>query len=274
MSSPSPASSSPDASLAYLPISSAAIGACAAVMHSSFSRFGRSVSQPSDFPTPDAGCGFIGFYVSRPDCLHLMAVRRSADSSVENFVEGVGEVLGMAMMDCGDEAAGLGPVAVSPAAQGQGAGRELMLRCLAEAKRRRIASTRLIAVVANITSFSLYHSLGFRVHEYMVEVHSHVSAVHYKQLSDEMRAASISVRPMQRDDIAACSQLHVASTSYSRLPGLSISFESQASQRKQAEGSGPDDSSTDAPIVTCHVAVSSGGAILGYCAGVQAAVTH
>ena len=207
-----------------------------------------------------------------------MAVRPSSDRSSAHWVDGVGEVLGMVLMDPSDEVAGLGPLAVSPAAQSMGVGRGLMVRCVEECRRRRIRSLRLVAIVANITSFSLYHSLGFRAYEYMVALHGHLTEARHRAVMDDMRAAGVSVRPMLRDDIAACNQLHIATNSVSRLAGLTFSFDSQPSQQqRQHKLNGSDTAhngsdglhsgSSDGPSVGCYVAVADSGAILGYCTG-------
>ena len=258
-----------DPSLVYLPISPAALDVCTAICYHSFNNFNRSVSQPVETSSLEVSRSLIVTRISRPTTFHLMAVRQTTDSGVEYWVDGVGEVLGLVLMDCADEVAALAPLVVSTSAQGRGVGRALVERCMEEARQRRITSIRLIAIVANIASFSLYHSLGFRTYQYLVALAGHVTAEQYKQLSDEMQAAGVSVRAMQRDDLAACNQLHIATTSFSRLAGLTHSFDSQPAQRQLAVAASDAQQNGAAAGATtgCYVAVRDGGRIAGYCTG-------
>ena len=265
MSSSTVAPSSHPAPVEYTPISEAVDDALTAILFTAFNSFTHSVGLPDELASLDMARGFVVHGRTSPATFHLMATRPSNDSGAEHYVHGVGEVLGMVYMDCGDEAWGIGPVAVSPSAQGRGVGRALMLRCLKEAKQKRVQSVRLVGTVANNAAFALYHSLGFRACEYMVDVHGHFPADRYSLLVDEMRADGISVRPMTRDDLVACDQLHVATTSFSRLAGITSSFDAQPSQQAQSNGQ-PHETGT-APTVSCHVAVDASGALVGYSTG-------
>ena len=269
MSSTVPPSSLSADSVVYLPIDTAALDVCASICHSSFNSFNRSVALPPEFPSIEGSRGLIVGRISRPTTFHLMAVRRTMDRSIDNWVDGVGEVLGVVMMDTADEVAGLGPLAVSTAVQSRGVGRGLMERCMEHVRQRRIKSLRLIAIVANIASFSLYHSLGFRACDYMVVLQGHIDEQQQQQLTGAMKKEGVSVRAMARDDVAVCDRLHVATNSVSRLRGITFSFESQPSQqrRKQDGSEGQPRGSVDAPTTGCYVAVAASGAIVGYCTG-------
>ena len=265
----SPASSI-DASIELIPIVPAAVDVCAAICHGSFKHFNASVSLPTEYANVEEARDGINFYISQPTVFHLMAVRATSDSSVVNYVEGIGEVLGLVMMSCADEAGALGPLAVHMGSQSKGIGRALTQRCIDDAKQRGVKSVRLVGLVANITAFSLYQSLGFRQCEYAITVLGHVNAAQYKQLSAEMQSAGITVRPMERDDIDTCNQLHIASNSFSRIADLTHSFESQPSQAKatgESHSNGQQNGSTPAPTVGCWVAVRADGTIVGYCNG-------
>ena len=266
MSSATPTDSPPDAAIVYLSISPAAVDVCASVVHHSFNNFNRTVNLPAESASIAGSRELVVSRLSRPTTFHLMAVKPTADSVVEHYVEGVGEVVGVVMMDLADEAAGLAPLVVNTLAQSRGVGRELMLRCIGEADRRGVKSIRLIAIVANVASFSLYHSLGYRACEYAVAVQSHFTEAHHKQLAHDMLAAGINIRPMQREDLAACNQLHVATMCVSRLAGITHSFDSQPSQREQPI-SATAHSGSPGPTTGCWVAVGSGGALVGYCTG-------
>ena len=255
-------------SVVYLPISQSAAAACASVNFSAINHFNASVGQQPEYPSLQANHQSLLARISRPTTFHLMAVLQTADSSAEHWVDGVGEVLGVVMMDCSNEAAVIGPVAVSTSAQCRGVGRALTQRCIEEAKQRRIKSLRVQQVAANAVSFSLYHSLGFRAFEYMVALQGHVSAAHYKRLSNEMQVAEVSIRAMERADIAVCNQLYVATNSFSRLADITHCFDSQPSQLWEAPRfDGQQNGATAAPIASCLVAVGAGGAIVGYCTG-------
>ena len=248
-------STAADGSLAYLPVTESAALACSAMFGASFNARTRALGLPNELPTAahDYRPVVLGL-LSRPGNWDVMAVRvGAADTGTEQWVDGLGEVLGAAFMDCGDEAWGIGPIAVSPSAQGRGVGRALMQRCLEEAKQKGVQSVRLVGTVSNIASFGLYHSLGFRACEYMVDVHGHILAEKYTLLDDERRADGISLRPMTRDDIAACSQLYIAANSFSRLAGITGSFE------QQGAGGGP--------AVSCYVAVDENDKVVGYSTG-------
>ncbi|MEX2237075.1 MAG: GNAT family N-acetyltransferase [Dehalococcoidia bacterium] len=79
---------------------------------------------------------------------------------------------GLTVMATLDEVAGIGPVAVDIGSQGLGIGRSLMVAALDEAERRGHTKVRLIQDAFNVTSLSLYASLGFQVVEPMVTVRS------------------------------------------------------------------------------------------------------
>ena len=239
---------------------------CAALNFSSVSHFNASVGQPPELPSLQANHDAIQSRISRPTTVHLMAVRQTVDSRVDHWLEGVGELLGIVLMDCSNEVAGLGPLVVGTSVQSRGVGRALTQRCMEEAKQRGVQSVRLQQVVANVASFSLYHSLGFRACEYMVALQGHVSAAHHKRLGDEMQADGINIKAMERDNIAVCNQLHVATNSVSRLAGIVGSFDLQPSQQQKVGGAQPN-CSTAAPTVGCYVAVNAGGGIVGYCTG-------
>ena len=240
-----------NAPVVYVPIEAAAMDACSTVGYQAFARFSLSISQPADFPSAAIYCLVIQARLSKPDTFHLMAVVQNTESSADNFVTGLGQVVGSVLMECEDEVAAIGPISVDSSTQSRGIGRQLMKLCLAEAARRKFSSVRLINTVSNITAFGLYHSLGFRACEYMVAVKGNISAEQQRQLSKEMESEGVSVRPMEAKDVAACNQLHIATTSFSRLAGITHSFESQLSL----------------PSVCCFVAVDCNDAIVGYCDG-------
>ena len=253
MSASAVAASSRAASVEYTAVTAPAVDACANVLFSAFDTLNRSLGLPPEFPSVDLPRAILSHACADPSTYLQMAVRPNANSDAEHYVAGVGEVLGVVYMSCADEVWGIGPIATSTAAQGQGIGRGLMQRCLKEAESKQVRSVRLIGAVSNVGSFGLYHSLGFRVCEYMVDVQGDIAPSQRKQLDADMHADGISIRPMTRDDIAACSQLYIAANSFSRLAGITGSFE------QQGAGGGP--------AVSCYVAVDNSDKVVGYTTG-------
>ncbi|HEY7832240.1 MAG TPA: GNAT family N-acetyltransferase, partial [Ktedonobacterales bacterium] len=95
-----------------------------------------------------------------------------------------------------DAVAGIGPLTVDPAHQGQGIGRALMRDALAYAKRHAIERVRLMQSSFNPASLSLYASLGFVAKEAVAHLHAAPAA-----------ASDPSVRPMNADDLSAIEDL-------------------------------------------------------------------
>jgi ribosomal protein S18 acetylase RimI-like enzyme len=105
---------------------------------------------PLDFPNIAVARKVIGMLVQRQDFY-----------SVAALVDG--EVVGSNFLSLMDPVAGVGPITVDLAFQGQGIGRTLMIDVIEYARRNNIKSVRLHQDAFNVASLSLYASLGFEV---------------------------------------------------------------------------------------------------------------
>ena len=146
-----------------------------------------------------------------------------------------------------------------------------MQHCLAHAAKAGFRSVRLCNVVANVTAFSLYHSLGFGASDYMMHIKGRIAPQHQQRLAADMQAAAVTVRPMAESDIADCDRLQLATTAYSRYHSILHSFRSQLSQRLLTAAQQLEDKTAQPgsgePQHTCFVAVDGQQRLLGYTDG-------
>jgi ribosomal protein S18 acetylase RimI-like enzyme len=103
---------------------------------------------PRDIPSVQAGRQAIGMLVSRPDCYGVTAIAG-------------GHIAGSNFLSLSDPVAGVGPITVDCAFQGQDIGRALMRDVIRYAQERGITMVRLLQDAFNVRSISLYGSLGF-----------------------------------------------------------------------------------------------------------------
>jgi GNAT superfamily N-acetyltransferase len=101
-----------------------------------------------DIPNPQFGQMMMGMLVSREDHWGATAM---AD----------GEIAGSNFLGMSDEVAGLGPITIDVPKQGRGIGRFLMTEALDHARENGVEMVRLLQDSFNMTSISLYGSLGF-----------------------------------------------------------------------------------------------------------------
>ena len=107
---------------------------------------------PEDFPSPEAASGLMSFLLGHPKFHAVVA-------------EAGGQVIGGNYLDERSAIAGVGPIFIDPAAQGQGAGRRLMEVVIARAQERGLSGVRLVQVGYNNQTLCLYSRLGFQVRE-------------------------------------------------------------------------------------------------------------
>ena len=105
-----------------------------------------------DFATIDFAQHALGTLVEREDFYGVVALRD-------------GQPVGSNFLFMGDPVAGVGPISVDRSCQGQGVGRGLMEDVMAHARRNNFERVRLFQDAFNVTSISLYASLGFEVKE-------------------------------------------------------------------------------------------------------------
>ena len=138
---------------------------------------------PRDFPTLDLAMKVMSILVDREDFYGVVALNE-------------GKPVGSNFLSLTDPVAGVGPITVDPASQTTGIGRALMEDVIDYAHRNNIQQVRLLQDSFNMSSLSLYSSLGFDVKETVVL----------------MRAApsiepNNNVRPITEADIPAIEQL-------------------------------------------------------------------
>jgi predicted N-acetyltransferase YhbS len=103
---------------------------------------------PSDFQSAAMGRMIIGMLTANEDIYGVAAMTG-------------GQPVGSNFLLVADEVGGLGPISVEVAAQGQGIGRTLMQNVLDHATETGVEQVRLLQDSFNMTSLSLYASLGF-----------------------------------------------------------------------------------------------------------------
>jgi GNAT superfamily N-acetyltransferase len=123
-------------------------------------------------------------------------------------------IVGACFLDESDEVHGLGPIVVDPEFQGVGIGRRLMKAVLNHSGRS--SPVRLTQDAFNITSISLYASLGFRVRETLMLVKGRPAFVQ----------SGFVVRQMKRKDLDDCIALCKKVLGISRANALRGAFES------------------------------------------------
>ena len=145
-----------------------------------------------------------------------------------------------------------------------------MHACLEEVDRRGLSSVRLVNIAANPRAFTLYHSLGFRAAEYMMQCRGVIEAKHAPTLTADMQRDGITVRPMTAADIPHCERLHLATTSFSRIAAIRHAFHAQPAEQIATKAPHDGDAHSNGgsgPPHTAFVAVDARGEVVGYCDG-------
>lgn len=147
----------------------------------------KDISDRHHFP-PDFGSVamprmFIGMLIQREDVFGAKAVLD-------------GQLAGSNFLMTSDEVAGVGPITIEVPLQGQGIGRALMKAVLDHARETNTEMVRLVQDAFNLTSLSLYASLGFDVKAPLALMQPHPAAQH-----------DPSVRPLTAADLPAVEEL-------------------------------------------------------------------
>lgn len=138
----------------------------------------------------------------RPDMPSLEFSIELAQSCFANpqifsiVAESDGKIIGSNYLSEYDIVRAVGPLAIDPNVQSEGAGRELMKAAIERAIHSK--SIRLVQNAFNLASLSLYASLGFDVKEPLVMLEGKVK-------SDV--PGNIEIRPLQTKDFAQCAEL-------------------------------------------------------------------
>jgi GNAT superfamily N-acetyltransferase len=138
---------------------------------------------PPDFPSVAAPRMFMGMLIQREDVFGAKAVLD-------------GQIAGSNFLMTSDEVAGVGPITIEVPLQGQGIGRALMQAILDHARETNTAMVRLVQDSFNLTSLSLYASLGFDVKSPLALMEPQPAA-----------QPDPSVRPLTRDDLPTVEEL-------------------------------------------------------------------
>jgi ribosomal protein S18 acetylase RimI-like enzyme len=142
-----------------------------------------------------------------------MLVQRQDFYSVAALVDG--EVVGSNFLSLMDPVAGVGPITVDLAFQGQDIGRALMTDVIEYARRNNIQSVRLLQDSFNLASLSLYASLGFEVKTAVAQMQARPAG-----------EADESVRPITEADLSAIEDLstHIYKTSRRNEVAAAVRF--------------------------------------------------
>jgi predicted N-acetyltransferase YhbS len=138
---------------------------------------------PPDLPSIEVARQVLGMMVQREDFYGVVALQD-------------GQPVGSNFLSLMDPVAGVGPITVDCSSQGQGIGRALMQDVIDYARRNNIEQVRLLQDSFNVTSLSLYASLGFNVKE----------AVAFMQAAPAAEA-DLSIRPVTEADLPAIEEL-------------------------------------------------------------------
>ena len=126
--------------------------AAGTIAHDAFAAIAAAHGFPRDFPSPAVATGLLEQLLARDD-VHAVVAERS------------GRVVGSNFLWEGDAVAGIGPITVEPGEQNAAVGRRLMEQVIARARRRGVASVRLVQAAYHNRSMSLYAKLGFVARE-------------------------------------------------------------------------------------------------------------
>ena len=157
--------------------------ACGRVVDEAFGALDDDHGIPRDFPSLEHSVGLVRWLLEHPSMFGVIAERGS-------------EALGCNFLDERDAVRGVGPVAVSPDAQGLCLGRRLMEAVLERC--RDAPGVRLQQDAFNAASIGLYTSLGFEVKEPTLYLRGRPLAAHPR---------AVEVRPLGEDDLDECARL-------------------------------------------------------------------
>jgi GNAT superfamily N-acetyltransferase len=138
---------------------------------------------PPDFESVALPRMFIGLLIQRED---VFGVKASFD----------GQLAGSNFLMTSDEVGGVGPITIEVPLQGRGIGRALMQAVLDHARETNTQMVRLVQDSFNLTSLSLYASVGFDVKAPLILMQPQPAA-----------EPDPTVRPMTKDDLPAVEDL-------------------------------------------------------------------
>ena len=160
---------------------------CARIFYDAFESIATQHSFPVEVPSREFGSFIISDRLSSAGFVSLVAERE-------------GEVVGGVFVDERAAIAGIGPVAVDPAAMDDGIGRALTQAALERERDRHVAGVRLVQTSYHYRSLALYAKLGFVVREPLSVLQGPPPAI---------STPGRGVRPAKEADLVRCSELCV-----------------------------------------------------------------
>ena len=158
---------------------------CGRIIFTAFQTLADHHRFPRDFPSADFAAGVASMLIGHPSVAGVVA-------------EVDGAVIGCNFIDLRLPVAGIGPIAVDPAAQNKGAGRLLMQAVIDKANSRSAAGIRLVQAAYHNRSLCLYTALGF---------HSRAPLSALQGTPPSVRLPGYDVRPATEADSAPCNAL-------------------------------------------------------------------
>ena len=171
------------ASLELVRAESQHVGEMGRICYEAFKNLHDRHHFPVDLPSAALGRQLLDMMVSRSDFYGVVALLN-------------GQVVGSNFLSLSDAVAGIGPVSVEPCHQGKDIGLALMQDVVDHGRRRGIERIRLLQDTINVSSLSLYASMGFDSRE----------EVAYMQAA-AAPAEDPSVRPVTDQDLPAVERL-------------------------------------------------------------------
>ena len=165
------------------PLGHTDLDASAHIVHRAFTDIAERHGFPPSFPTIDVATRVVRLFLDIPVIVGLGA-------------EMNGRLAGALFLDEGDEIRSVVVVAVDPASQRRGIGRQLMEAALERA--RGAAGVRLVQEGYNVHALALYASLGFEVKEPLVRVSGRPRSA---------MPADVQLRRLGAADLDECAQL-------------------------------------------------------------------
>ena len=182
--------------IAIRPATDQDANACGRICYEGFRAVNERYGFPLTFPSVDVATQRVGSFIRHPSVFGVVA-------------EAHGRIVGFNFLSERDPIRAIGPIVVDPAAQGHGAGRQLMEAVLERS--RGVRGGRLLQDTFNVQSLSLYAALGFDAQEILVVLSG------APQISP---ASDWEIRRLTASDIEDCERLHESVHGYTRTNEL------------------------------------------------------
>ena len=125
---------------------------CGRIIHAAFATIAAEHNFPRDFPSADVATGVASMLIAHP---YFHGVVADSD----------GRIVGSNFLDERSAIGGVGPIAIDPAVQNKGIGRQLMQAVMERAVAKKMPGIRLVQDAYHNRSLCLYKSLGFATRE-------------------------------------------------------------------------------------------------------------